>query len=172
MGEKPDPSVQVSTLSGVGDPGQARRSRRWRRAGVGLLLVVVVAACLGWLGPRDASASDHGVTVTFPQVTRAGMDSTIEVTLDQAAAGAVVMEIPRTVVDRLGIETISPQPSSEVSVRDSVRLTFEEPEGGFTVQLFGRLPPRAELGTFGYVIRVRAAEAQPREVSARTWVLP
>lgn len=171
MAGKPDSSVRVSTLAGVGDPGQARRSRRWRRVGIGVLVVVVVAACLGWLGPRDATARDEGVTVTFPQVTRSGMDSTIEISLDRESAGPVVVEVPRTVVDRLGIETISPQPTSEVSVRDSVRLTFEEPEGAFAVRLFGRLPPRADLGTFTYAILVRPAGTR-HEVSVRTWVLP
>lgn len=162
------------TLVGVGDAAQARQSRWWRRVGVGTLLLLVILSLTGWLGPRESTVTDGDLTVTFPHVTRPGVESTLEVSADGLGPGRVAVEVPSTVMDRLGIETISPRPVSETSMGDVVRLTFDGSGAGgvFTVRFFGRVPVRAQLGTLTYSIRVGSALSGRQQVSARMWVLP
>lgn len=58
-----------------------------RRIGVGLLVLVLVAAALGVLGPRDASRSSESgdLAVTYPTITRPGLDSSVVVTIRPGA---------------------------------------------------------------------------------------
>lgn len=169
------PTSDVPTLAGVAGVERARRARAWRRVGVILLALVVLLACLGWLGPREATASDpDGLTVTYPQVTRSGADSAVKIEGEDLAEGApVVVEVPQALFDRLGLESIAPAPTTESATADTVTLTFEAPQGDdFAVELSGRLSTRSDIGPFSYDIRLTTEGAAPRTVSVRTWVLP
>ena len=169
------PLSDVPTLAGVAGVDRARRARAWRRVGVTLLALVVAVACLGWLGPREATASDpDGLTVTYPQVTRSGSDSAVTIEGKDLPEGApVVVEVPQALFDRLGLESIVPAPTTEGATADTVRLTFETPQSDdFAAELSGRLSTRSDLGPFSYEIRLTTEGAAPRTVSVRTWVLP
>jgi hypothetical protein len=147
--DEPDPSEHVPVLAGVAGPERARKGRRWRRAGVAAMTAVIVAACLGWLGPREASASDGGLEVTYPQITRPGLESTVELTVTPVGADTpVLVEMSTVTFDRLGLETISPAPTRETSAGDTVRLEFEPPGAGeeLTVRFVGRLATRTTPG--------------------------
>ena len=54
-----------------------RRSRAIRRIGLGLLLIVVLMALLGWAGPRpsvaSAEATGYRLAVSHPSVSRPGL---------------------------------------------------------------------------------------------------
>jgi len=174
VAEDLDPSEHVPVLAGVADPARARRGQRWRRVGVLLMALVVVAACLGWLGPRETSVSADGLEVTYPQLTRPGVDATVEVALPAVDTDApVVLEISAVAYDRLGIETITPTPASETTAGDAVRLTFDAPATPeLSVRLAGRTPTRTTLGPFTFSIRVASSGSSPAEAELRTWVLP
>lgn len=173
-----DNPSHVPVLEGVADPARAKRSRNWRRVGIVLFLLVVVVACLGWLGPRDATAKGStadgsDVRVTYPQITRSGADAALEIELERVT-GPVTIELPRTVLDTLGIELVTPAPASETGDRTHVRMTFERPPAGeLTVLLHGRMPTRSALGPTTYPIRVGTGGEPPAEVvEVRTVVLP
>lgn len=163
------------TLEGVAGPQEARRARRWRRVGVGLLALVVAVACLGWLGPRESTVTDDTgrLSVTYPQLARSGAESGL--TIDVAPvdrATTVVVEVPLSVFDRLGLDLTTPDPVVQTSVGDTVRLRFDAPQDDtFSVHLGGRLPTRADLGPFSYDLRVLIG-GDELSVDARTWVLP
>ena len=181
------PTSEVPTLAGVAGVEGARRARTWRRVGIVALALVVAVACLGWLGPREATASDPaGFTVTYPQVTRSGADSAVTIEGEDLVGGApVVVEVPQALFDRLGLESIVPAPTTEAATADTVRLTFEAPRSDAfaaelaepdpadrAAELAGRLSTRSDLGPFTYEIRLTTEGAAPRTVSVRTWVLP
>ena len=165
---------EVPTLAHVADVDEARRARTWRRVGVTLLAVIVAAACVGLLGPREGTATDGDrLTVTYPQVTRSGSDSglTVEAT-GVAPDQPVVVELPHEVFERLGLETQTPAATAEASGGTTVRLTFEAPgTDELTVELAGRLGTRSTLGTFTYDVTVTSG-GEELTASARTWVLP
>ncbi|MFS0886946.1 hypothetical protein [Aeromicrobium sp. 179-A 4D2 NHS] len=165
---------EVPTLAEVADVDQARRARRWRRVGVTLLTLVVAAACLGLLGPREGTATDGDrLTVAYPQVTRSGSDSALTIEAKGVSADAPLsVEIPHEAFERLGLETMTPAPTAESSDGDTVRLTFEAPGADeLSVDLSGRLGTRSTLGTFTFDVRVTSA-GEELTASARTWVLP
>lgn len=171
-----DLSSRVPVLQGVARPQEARRARNYRRVGVVVLAIVVVVSCLGWLGPRDGSATATAgsatVTVTYPQITRSGVDTAIEVAIEREGAGPVQVELPATALDEFGLETYVPAPASEAVRGDTLVLTFEGlPAGKVTLRLLGRMPTRATLGRFTHPLTVTAG-AEPLEVDLRTWVLP
>jgi len=172
-----DLSTKVPVLAGVARPHEARRGRNWRRVGVAILAVIVAVACLGWLGPRDATASaedgEEKVTVTYPQVTRSGVDSAYEITVDRPAGGAVRLEMPASALDELGLEQIVPTPAAEGVRGDTFHAMFVGlPKGEVTVRVLGRMPTRATLGRFTHTIGVSTGRGEPIEVETRTWVLP
>lgn len=172
-----DLSSRVPVLAGVAHPREARRSRNFRRVGVFVLLVIVVAACLGWLGPRDTSTrvSAAGVTLdaTHPAVARSGVDSAIELAVGREGAGPIRVEVPAALVDGLGLVTFVPAPSAEAVRGDTYVLTYEDlAPGDVTLRLTGRMPTRATIGRFTHTLRVLAGSPEPLEVTMRTWVLP
>lgn len=170
-------SESIPALQGVAGPERARRARAWRRVGVALLALVVLVACLGWLGPRDTSASADGpgpaLELQHPLVTRAGQDAAVVVTVDSPAPGAsVVLELEPAMLERLGLELMSPEPSAQTGDADRVRLTFDAPPSGpLVVSFSGRTPTEARAGRFSYSVRAPGADGVT-EVDARTWVLP
>lgn len=172
-----DLSSRVPVLEGVAGPQQARRARNYRRVGVVVLAVVVVLACLGWLGPKDGSATgtagSTSVTVTYPQITRSGVDTAIEVAIEREGAGPVRIELPASAVDEFGLQTYVPAPASQAVRGDTLVVTFEGlPAGEVTLRLLGRMPTRATLGRFTHPLLVAAGSPEPLEVDLRTWVLP
>lgn len=169
------PEMQVPTLEGVAGPREARGARRWRRLGLALLAVVVAMSCLGWLGPRESTVTDETgrLTVTYPQLARSGAESGLMVEVEDVEPGTpVVIEVPVAVIDRLGLEGMTPEPLVQTSAGDAVRLRFAAPpEGDFSVQFAGRLPTRADLGPLSFDVRVTSG-ADELTVDTRTWVLP
>lgn len=167
----------IPVLQGVAGPDRARRGRAWRRVGVALLALVVLVACLGWFGPRDTTTSADGpgpaLQVRHPQVTRAGLDAAVVVTVAPPAPGAsVVLEVEPAMLERLGLEVFSPEPSAQTGHAERVRLTFDAPPSGpLTVSLSGRTPTEASPGPVGYTLRA-PGPGGTTQVDARTWVLP
>ncbi|WP_269306016.1 hypothetical protein [Aeromicrobium sp. HA] len=173
-----DDDAHIPVIRGVAGPAQARRSRNWRRLGIVLFLVVIVLACLGWLGPRDATArgatpDGSEVTVTYPLLTRSGADAALEISIEDVT-GPVTVQLPRDVLETLGLEVVTPRPAAETGDKTAVRLTFARPPAGeLTVYLHGRMPTRSTLGPVRYAVQVGTGGEPPAEVaSVRTVVLP
>lgn len=167
----------IEVLAGVAGPQQALRARNLRRIGVVVLVLFVGAAASGWLGPRESTATDRSgdlsVQVTFPQVIRAGVDTTMQVVVEGGAPDApLAVEIPAEVFDRLGFDTIVPAPTDESSRDGAVVLVWEQVrDSAATVTFVGRMPTRAKLGSLRYPVRA-VVGGRTMQVEARTWVLP
>ncbi len=172
-----DLSAKVPVLAGVAGPDSARRARNWRRAGVALMAIVVLVACLGWLGPRETTSTDRAggmaMTVTHPQISRSGVDSAIDIAVERDDSGPVVLEMDAAAFEDLGLETIVPTPASETVRGDTLVLRWAGvPAGDVTLRLLGRMSTRSTIGRVSTPIRVSAGDASPLEVTVRTWVLP
>ena len=171
-GEEPIP-----VLAGVAGREGARRARSARRVGIVLLGLVVLAACLGWFGPRDTTTSADGpgpaLEVRHPQVVRAGLDTAVVVTVEPPIGGGpVVLEVETTMLERLGVEQYVPEPAEQAGRGDRVRLSYEAPASGpLVVTLAGRVPTQAVPGRVSYRVGV-LGDGAVTHVDARTWVLP
>lgn len=157
---------------------RASRARTWRRIGASTLLLVVVGAVTGLYGPRTAqerSATSWGeLEVSHPRVVRAGTDLTVSVTPRPARTGdGYTLLLGLGWVEELGIEVVTPVPTSESTSGDAWLLTFDE-HPGETVVLSGRVPTHPRVGPVDTPVGIApAGERSPAaELDLTTWVLP
>jgi hypothetical protein len=79
-------------------PEAARRARTWRRAGVGLVVGILVLALTGFLGERTSVVTAEGggyrVTVDYPSVVRPGNDVRLNVVVTNRAGSAASSPSP------------------------------------------------------------------------------
>lgn len=157
---------------------RARRARTWRRLGTLLMVGIVMGALAGLYGPRMATASTESswgrLEVSHPRVVRAGVDLSVSITPEPSQTGSgytVVLDLKW--VEDLGIETVTPLPSSESTTSEAWLLTYDEDPGG-TVMLSGRVPTHPRVGPID--TSVGTAPAGDRVAAAAldltTWVLP
>lgn len=173
--DRDDVVEEVPTARGALPTRWQEREALVRRVGVGVLCLVLIAAAAGLFGPgtgrRTAGAGD--LTVTYPTVTRPGLDSRIVVTIPPGRdSSRHVVRIDRTVLDDLGIETFHPQPSATRSRGGQVELEFEGAGSRATrVSLDGRVPTQLGAGARDGDISA-VVDGDVQTVSTRTWVLP
>lgn len=160
---------------------RARRARTWRRVGTGVLALVVAGGLLGLYGPREETQKHSSAwgqaSVTHPRAVRAGTDVALEVEVFPATAGAPwTLSVDLTWVERLGIETVTPEPSRESTEGGEWRLVFDE-DPADTVLLSGRVPTHARVGSVSTRATVRLPEPgggpdAEADFELSTWVLP
>lgn len=157
---------------------RARRARRWRRVGTVLLALIVVGALSGLYGPREVTRSTESswgvLEVTTPRVVRAGVDLSVRITLRPERSGQpYVVAVDLAWVEDLGVETVTPAPTSESSTGEAWLLTYDE-NPGETVVLTGRVPTHPRIGPVHGAIAVGPAGQPPRDgvLDLTTWVMP
>jgi hypothetical protein len=124
------------------------RARRYRRIGLAVLGVVVVAGLFNLLGVRREVVSDsadgYRLVVEYTRVTRPGLASTwkVEVSREGGFDGPVTLSTNSDYFDRFDFNQFYPEPASTASRGDVVLLTFEGIEGERLVVRFdGRATP-------------------------------
>lgn len=141
------------TTSGLRDTPPRRRGRWFRRAGVGLLVLVVVLAGFDLLGPRrgDVTARSGGYTLTveYPQVTRAGQPAPLHVTIDATAGfgDTVQVRFCDEFFNDLDFQNWYPNPSAETTVPPWIIYELDPPPSGTTLEM--SLDARVSPGQFG-----------------------
>lgn len=160
------------------DVARARRARAWRRLGTGLLAVVVLAGLGGLYGPRETTQDQSGewgrAAATHPRTVRAGTDLDLAVEVEPAAAGAPwTLSIDLAWVERLGIDTVTPEPTRQSTDGSTWRLVFAE-DPGDAVLLTGRVPTHARIGPVSTRAAVHTGDtaAEVAAFTLHTWVLP
>lgn len=170
----------VPTMDPVASVPQARRARALRRVGIAGMAVVILLACLDWLGPKASTSQTRGTSgelaVEYPQLTRRGLDSEVVVTHKPAkpVGGKVVLAVDRSMYVDLGLEQVIPEPLEQRLRGERIELTFPPPPPGteLVVTVTGRIPTQQVLGRYDYSITARTGEAEPLPLDLRTWVLP
>ena len=163
-----------STLDDVRSADAGPR-RVWpRRAGVVLLVVIVLAGASGLLGVRSASRTVTGngyvLTVEYAAVARAGLDVPWSVTVEHAGgfSGPVRLSASSAYFDLFESQGFDPEPAAETADADRVYWTFDPPPGEvFTLDFDAYVQPAAQLGASGTV----AVDGGP-SADFTTWLVP
>ena len=180
MGSTQEQST-VPTLEDVVSTRLSRRARSFRRVGLVALLAIVVAACMGLLGPASGNTAKEGpageqVEIEFPSPTRPGLDSKVRVKLTPAGrmTEEVVLTIDQEMYDVLGLHQVVPEPRHQQSDGNGrVSLTFDPPEDRtLSVTFTGRTPTQQLPGSYRFDMDVGAPGSEVVVTSFRTWVLP
>jgi hypothetical protein len=127
-----------------------------RRAGVGVLVLIIAAAGLDLLGPRTGEASADGdgysLALEFPQIARAGEPAPliVDITSEEPIDGPVTVRFCGTYFEHLDFQAWYPTPSaetSETSETDWVVYEFDPPTDGsiLHIALDARIAP-GQLG--------------------------
>jgi hypothetical protein len=170
--------VPDSTIEGVASESRARAAAWVRRGFLLLLLLVLVAALLGYLGVKKAkvSGSGHGyhLDLTYARIARAGLDVPWELTITHPGGfdGPVVVETTGAYFDIFESQGSSPEPTSETSDGDWDRMTFAKPVGDtLTIDLDIYVQPASQVGRSG-TARVLDHGRPAASVDFKTWLLP
>jgi hypothetical protein len=145
---------------------------------MGGLLVVVIAALLGWAGPRpsvtSAEAAGYRLEVSHPSVSRPGLAIrlSIIVSRDDGFDRPVRLILLREYIESLDFNAIYPDASAQIADDGYVIWEFEPPRGdSLTVDFDGRHEPGAE-GLIHGDVAVLDEGQRVVEVEFSTTVLP
>ena len=170
----------LRTLEEPRDEHAVRRARDYRRVGLGLVLVVVLAGLVGLLGIRSSTATARGagslLEVEHAQVTRAGIAVPLHVKVLHPGGfdGPVRIAISADLLERVDFQSFYPNPSKETSVGRFLTYEFDPPSADrFEVSLDARTSPD-QNGSWGtYEVRLLdAADAVTAAVRFRMVVVP
>lgn len=166
------------------DGHNGRGLRRWRRVVLGLFVALVCGACALSLWPDATARAAMGsgsATLTHPPFVRAGIDSSLTLSLPDTASGDDWVEVlvPHDLAAVLAPTLITPTPTAQHSTSRGWALTFPS---GTQVSLSGRVPvdqsPTRLSNSVELTLRDEVPDAPPRtgdpDAVLRTtlWVLP
>ena len=166
----------IRTATWTENPGTNRREVVFRRSVLLGMVLLVVAAALGLLGPRDATerarAVQGTVAVTYPQITRPGLYVQVSVELTPTRGQRrASLTLPQDALALLGVDAVQPEPTSQVSGDRTVTYEFElSDDESVTVSLNGRVPVKQGPGRTSWWVRWDGDETALTEMT--TWVLP
>lgn len=167
----------MSTLDDVGG-GNSRLAVWGRRVFLLLILAIVVAGLLGFLGVRDGTAAGSGagydISLSYPTIARAGLDVPWQVTVTHPGGfdGPITLRVTGDYFDIFESQGIRPQPSQETQDGSWHYLTFDKPSGDTLVVSYDiYVKPASQVGRSGTVSVMR--HGQPvASVDFRTRLLP
>jgi len=166
----------IRTATWTENPGTTRREVVFRRTVLFAMVLMVAAAALGLLGPRDstvsAEAAQGAMDVTYPQIARPGLEVEVSVRLTpREGSGTATLTVPQDALSLVGVEAIHPEPASQVSRDDAVTFEFElSDDERVTVTLSGRVPVKQGPGRTRWWVEWDGAQSARTEMT--TWVLP
>ena len=168
------------TTSDLIDRPQSSAGRWWRRAGLGLLTLILVAAGLDLLGPRtgDLVEEGHGYTlaVVYPHVARAGEPAPLHVTISTSSpfGDTVQVRFCDSWFDHLDFQSWYPNPSAETSQPGWIVYEFDAPASGTTldISLDARVAPGQLGGRDACEISVLVDDEPAVSADFTTWRAP
>jgi len=175
----PETVERFPTSAAAGPPPLGDRARLLVQRGLlGVLALVVLAACLGWLGPHSDTVTETGaggtVRMEYDARTRPGLDTEVVVTLrPDRARESLVLRVPSGALDALGIEQFVPEPVEQRSEDGAVVLEFATSgEPPYEVTLAGRTPTTQPPGRHRWRVEWLEDGSPTAAVAATTWVVP
>jgi hypothetical protein len=160
--------------------GPGRRLPQWgRRAGLVLLLAVVVLGAAGFLGVRSRTAKAQGggytLTVTYPHTARAGLDVPWQARVHRA--GGVDSDVTLAITSSYFhmFETQGFYPDADTATNDGrfVYMTFTKPPAGqdFVLDYDAYIQPSSQVGKSA-VIKLIVHGTEVAHTSIHTWLVP
>ena len=128
------------------DEALLERNARIQHAAWIAMLVVLAAAVLGVFGSGPLSATERsagGLTVAYQRFERSQRASSITVTFAGSPGGEAALSLPRGWLDRVRIESVSPEPRSESATAAGSTWRFATGTAGPIEATFRFVPERA-----------------------------
>lgn len=172
-------ALPTSTLADL-RPASAGPHPHWgRRAGLGLLLIVVVLAAFGALGvhSRTATHTNGGYTlsVTYPQVARAGLDTPWRARVHRAGGvnSDLTLAVNSDYLRMFESQAFYPTPDSSTNDGDYVYMHFTglHPGQDFVLEYDAYIQPASQIGKYG-TVRVFIGGREVVRTSFHTWLVP
>jgi hypothetical protein len=167
-----------STLDDVRTTGENKAGVRGRAVALSLMLLVVVLGASGWLGvharTEHAAGAGYDLTLTYPQVARAGLDIPWELRLEHPGgfSGDITIALSADYFDIFEFQGMHPEPSDETADAHFVYLTFAPPDGDvFTTALDTYVQPSAQRGRDA-TVRAIIDGRTVAEIDYSTWLVP
>lgn len=171
--------AKLSSTADIPDTSRGAAERWWVRAGLLLMVVVVVAGATGLLGTRTATtratAGEKVITVTYPAISRSGQPSPLHVRVTSVGGfdGPVRIGLCDDLFDHFDFQNWYPNPSKETGDTDRLVYEFDPPAGEtFEVSLDARSAP----GQFGGIedcrISLLEKDAEAASVTFHSWRMP
>ena len=175
-----DTAYEDETTSDLRETPPRRRGRWSRRAGIGVLVLIVGLAALDLLGPRTGHTSTAGggyeLALEFPQITRAGAPAPLRMDV-QAEGGfdsTVQLRMCADFFDDLDFQAWYPMPSAETATASWIVYEFDSPPTGNTLSI--SLDVRVAPGQFGEVddcqVSVLVQDEPVASATFTTWRMP
>jgi len=170
----------VSDLSTLRDIKDRVNSRAvWgRRAGIALLLVIVIVAATGALGvhARTVTTRSNGYTlsVTYPQSARAGLDVPWRATVHHEGGFSddVTIAVSSNYFRMFETQGFYPDADSESNDGKFVYFTFDKPDGDtFVLEYDAYIQPGSQIGKSA-TVKVSVGDQEVASTSLRTWLVP
>jgi hypothetical protein len=168
----------VETADGLAEETQT--AALWlRRLAVLALAGLVGVSLFGLLGVRTAevAAEDQGyhLQVRYPEVARAGLDATYEITVVRESGHTQELELAVTgsYFDLFEAQAFHPEPTEATRDGDTLYLTFATQPGSdtFMVAFDAYIQPASQRGQSA-TVSVMEADHELVSVSYRTRLLP
>ncbi len=168
----------LGTVHGVITGERHPTARAARRAGLGLLLAIVLLAATGMLGVHSGrvSASEGGytMTVTYAAIARAGLDVPWRVTVEHPGGfdEDIVIAVSARYFDIFETQGFHPNPDMETGDGDLVYLTFTAPTGStFSADFDAYIQPSSQLRERADVV-LMVDDRPLLSVRYTTWLVP
>jgi len=170
-------SNEGSTLDGL--PQSSEQGAVWlRRLALGTLTAVVVADLVGLLGVHTtevtAERNDYELTLRYPAVARAGLDTRWQVTVTHPGGfgKTITLAVTGSYFDMFETQGFHPEPSESTRDGTTLYLTFDPPDSDtFVVDFDAYIQPSSQQGR-----QARIAVVQGRTpvvwLDYHTWLLP
>jgi hypothetical protein len=177
----PPPRDEHSTVHVEPDLRAGTGTLWFRRGFLSVLLIVVVAGSLDYLGVRSRTAtarSADGATtmrVHYAQVARADLDVPFTVTISERGGfhGDVVVGVSSSYLQLFNRGAIDPEPSSSTTTPDAVIWRFDAPRGDtFVMSLDLEVQGGRHWGRSGTVTVSDSSGDQLVKTTVKTWLAP
>lgn len=168
----------ISTEPEEQSPTSLARTKVLRRLGTALLCLLLLAAALGFLGVKTATAVQEGggyrIEVTYGKIVRPGLAVPwqLEISKPGGFDGPITVAVNSSYFEMFDENGFSPDPSSSTSTADQEIWEFDPPDGEtLLVSLDARIEPGVQWGKVGKAsVLVEGVPAVT--VSFKTWVVP
>jgi hypothetical protein len=168
----------VSSDSTLHDVRRDARVAKWpRRVGLALLFLVVVAGAAGMFGVRSRTTVKHAgaytLTVTYPQVARAGLDVPWRVRITYPTAPkSITIGVTSDYFRMFETQGFYPAPDTQKNDGRFVYFTYDGPPPHvLEMEYDAYVQPAAQLGKRA-TVRVLVGNVVVASTSIRTWLVP
>jgi hypothetical protein len=168
----------VSSDSTLRDVRRNPNVGKWGRlAGLALLLIIVLVGATGYLGVRSrtarVAANGYSMTVTFPQVARAGLDVPWRVHVTYPSAPkSITIAVSSDYFRMFETQGFYPSPDSQKNDGRFVQFTYNgPPASGMELEYDAYIQPAAQIGKRA-TVQVLVGGKVVASTSIHTWLVP